>query len=161
MGKSFVVNVSQGDTKPTWVSATPHSSVQNFINYLKALNGSGKPQSNTLDVRDSAVAASGTLTLSGATGTVGAIINGVSVTVTAAGGDTATAAAIAVAINASVNALVQNIVTASASGAVVTITAVVPGVTGNCITLAESGAGLTASGARLTGGTETVLSYSF
>jgi hypothetical protein len=67
--------------------------------------------------------ASGTLTLSTASGTVGGIINGVTITVTAAGGDTATAALIAAAITASGNALVAGGVTATSNGAVVTVTA--------------------------------------
>lgn len=102
--------------------------------------------------------ATGKLTLSSASGTVGGVINGVSVTVTAAGGDIATAGLIAAAINASANALVNQHVTASnldASGtatAVVTLTAVSPGPAGNAVTLAASGTGVTASGARLTGG---------
>lgn len=119
-----------------------------------ALSGIKKVSSFDLYADGSAdpVAASGTLTLSTASGAVGGTINGVTITATAAGGDTATAALIAAAINASTNALVQYIVTASSSGAVVTITAAKKGATGNCITLAASGTGVTASGARLTGG---------
>lgn len=101
------------------------------------------------------VKASGTLTLSGASGTVGGNINGVAVTVTASGGDTATAAALAAAINASVNPLVAGIVTASSALGVVTITAVQYGLTGNSITLSASGTGVTQSGARLAGGVST------
>lgn len=96
--------------------------------------------------------ASGTLTLSSASGTVGGVINGVTVTVAASGGDAATATAIAAAINASTNALVKGMVTASAASAVVTVRAFQPGKLGNATTLAASGTGVTASGARLTGG---------
>ncbi len=81
-------------------------------------------------------------------------INGVAITVTWATDDATTATALTAAINASSNALVQNLVTASLSGLVITITAVVPGKTGNAITLACTGTGITASGARLTGGSE-------
>lgn len=98
------------------------------------------------------VAATGTLTLSTASGTVGGIINGVTVTVSASGGDTTTATAIRDAINSSVNALVQGLVIASASGAVVTITALAGGLSGNAITLAASGTGVTASVTRLATG---------
>ena len=103
--------------------------------------------------------ATGTLTLSTASGSVGGTINGVTVTATAAGGDTATAALIAAAINASANALVNQHVTATSSGAVVTLTAKAGGNLGNAITLAASGTGVTASGARLTGGTGTVHTF--
>lgn len=96
--------------------------------------------------------ASGTLTLSSASGTVGGIINGVTITVTASGGDTATAAAIAAAINASANPLVLGAATATSNGAGVTVTSVRGGGSGNYITLAASGTGVSASGARLTGG---------
>lgn len=114
----------------------------------------------TADMR--AVQASGTLTLSSASGTVGGIINGVTITVTAAGGDTATAVLIAAAINASANALVSGFVTAASNGAVVTITAVNGGVGGNAQTLAATGTGVTASGARLTGGSAaSSVSYTF
>jgi len=98
------------------------------------------------------VAATGTLTLATATGTVGGIINGVTITVTASGGDAATATALAAAITASTNPLVQGMVTASAVGAVVTLTSARKGLTGNTQTLAATGTGATASGARLAGG---------
>lgn len=101
------------------------------------------------------VAATGTLTLSSASGTVGGIINGVTVTVTASGGDTATAAALAAAINASGNPLVSGSVIATSALGVVTLTARQPGPSGNAITLAASGTGVTASGARLAGGAST------
>jgi phage tail sheath gpL-like len=103
--------------------------------------------------------ATGTLTISSGSGTVGGSINGVSVTVTWGTSDTATATALAAAINASSNALVNKHVTASAAAGVVTLTALVPGYSGNAVTLAASGTGVTASGARLTGGTAN--SYTF
>ena len=104
-------------------------------------------------------AASGTVTLSGSSGTVGATINGAAVTTAFATSDTVTAAALAAAINASANALVKDLVTATSAGGVVTITAVRKGKSGNCITLAASGTGATASVARLAGGTETTLAF--
>lgn len=96
--------------------------------------------------------ATGTLTISSGSGTVGGTINGVSVTVTWGTSDTATATALAAAINASANALVNKHVTATSSAGVVTLTAALPGNSGNAVTLAASGTGVTASGARLTGG---------
>lgn len=101
-----------------------------------------------------AVAASGTVTLSGASGTVGATINGVSITVAYATSDTNTASLLAAAINASINALVAPFVTATSALGVVTVTAKTKGVVGKTITLAASGTGALASGARLTGGTD-------
>lgn len=97
--------------------------------------------------------ATGTVTVGAASGTVGATINGVSVTVTYATSASATATALAAAINASANALVNQHVTASASSGVVTLTSKFPGHAGNAVTLAASGTGMTASGARLSGGT--------
>lgn len=102
----------------------------------------------------SAAYASGTVTLASGSGTVGAIINGVTVSVTWATSDTASAAALAAAINASANTLVAPFVTASSALGVVTITAKNLGVQGNTITLAATGTGATASGARLTGGVD-------
>lgn len=103
--------------------------------------------------------ATGTLTLASGSGTVGVTINGVAVTVTWATSDTASATALAAAINASGNALVSKHVTATSAAGVVTLTAINPGYVGNAITIAASGTGATASGARLTGGTST--SYTF
>lgn len=111
----------------------------------------------TLEVRrdnGDAVAASGTVTLSTASGTVGATINGVSITVTWATSDTNTATLLKNAINASVNALVAPYVSATSAAGVVTITAKTPGAAGNVITLAASGTGALASGNRLTGGSD-------
>lgn len=73
-------------------------------------------------------AASAALAASGAATTVGATINGVSVTATAAGGDTATCALIAAAINASSNALVLGFVRASNLVQSITLASVPAGV---------------------------------
>lgn len=94
------------------------------------------------------VRASGTLTLNGATGAVGATIGGTLVTATAAGGDVNTAALIAAAINA--NATTKTKVYATAEAKVVTVKALVPGVLG-AVTMVASGTGVTSSGT-LTGG---------
>lgn len=115
----------------------------------------------TLTAKYGLVAATGTVTLSSASGDVSAVINGVTITVTYATSDTNTASLLKTAINASANALVANHVTATSAAGVVTITASTPGIVGNTITLAASGTGATASGARLTGGTTTKVTYSF
>ena len=103
--------------------------------------------------------ASGTVTLATASGTVGATINGVAITVAYATSDANTASLLATAINASANALVKDVVTATSALGVVTISSVVAGVVGNSITLAASGTGATASGARLTGGAGAVYAF--
>lgn len=98
------------------------------------------------------VSATGGVTYSSSSGTQTVTINGVAITASSGASDALTASAVAAAINASTNALVQYLVTASASGSVVTITSAMPGKVGNCITLAASGTGANASGARLVGG---------
>jgi phage tail sheath gpL-like len=99
-------------------------------------------------------AATGTITMASSSGTVGAIINGVTVSVTWATSDTASSAALAAAINASVNALVQPFVSATSALGVTTLTAKNKGTQGNAVTLAATGTNVTASGARLTGGVD-------
>lgn len=75
--------------------------------------------------------ANGGLTISGGAGAVGAIINGVTVTVTADADDTVSAGLAAAAINASVNALVQGFVSSNNLSATVTAATVVAGNTVN------------------------------
>lgn len=106
----------------------------------------------TLIEDDTPLNSAGTVTLASSSGTITATINGVAIAVAFATSDTNTAALLAAAINASVNALVAGIVTATSALGVVTITSVRKGVLANAITLAASGTGATASGARLTGG---------
>lgn len=97
--------------------------------------------------------ATGTVTLASASGAITITINGVeAASETWATSDTATAAALVVDIAASTDPLVRGHVTATSSAGVVTITAVRGGHLGNAITLAAAGTGVTASGARLTGG---------
>lgn len=118
---------------------------------------SGQNTSSGLRVTTGAVRASGTLTLSGATGAVGGTIAGTLKTVTASGGDTATATALAAAINA--DATLQTLVEASSVAGVVTIKALAAGVQGNKLTLVASGTGCTASGATLANGAGSVTTY--
>jgi phage tail sheath gpL-like len=105
--------------------------------------------------RSYATKASGTITLSSGTGTITATINGVAIAITWATSDTNSAALLATAINASVNVLVADIVTATSAAGVVTIESIRAGLCGNTITIAATGTGATASGVRLTSGTET------
>lgn len=107
------------------------------------------------------VSATGTATRSGATminGTdtsVTVTINGagVSVNTTTTTTDAEVATAIKTTVNASVNPLVDGVVTASnPTSTTALLTADTKGPSGNWITLAVSGTGLTASGTRLSGG---------
>lgn len=141
----------------------PRNAFNRVLNLLHGFLAGTYPGASDFQVAQTQ--ATGTLTFSGATGSVGGAINGVTVTATAAGGDVATAGLVAAAINASVDPLVRPHVTASnldatgAATAVVSLTALNPGSCGNAVTLAASGTGVTASGARLTGGVFT--SYTF
>lgn len=71
------------------------------------------------------------------------------------------ASSLASSINRSATALVSGYVTATSAAGVTTISAVTPGITGNTITLSVAGTGPTASGARLTGGTESLITASY
>ncbi|HET9597849.1 MAG TPA: hypothetical protein VFP65_19835 [Anaeromyxobacteraceae bacterium] len=112
------------------------------------------PALNVGSSTSDAVAAWGTLTLSSGSGSVGGTIAGTAKTVTWATSDTASAAALAAAINA--DTTLQKIVVATSAGAVTTITALQPGLLGNQITLTASGTGMTAghlASGKFTGGT--------
>ena len=161
MAIKYVVNVSGADGDDPIISTQKRENLLAIARQLRAVASGHKPVIYNIDVRDAAVLATGTVTLSGGSGTITATINGVAIAITWATSDTNSAALLAAAINASTNALVKNIVTATSAAGVVTISAVVPGVVGNCVTLAASGTGATASGARLTGGTETRVNMSF
>jgi phage tail sheath gpL-like len=113
-------------------------------------SGTGATASGATLTGSLAKAASGTLTISSGSGAVGGTIGGTSVTVTWATSDTASAAALAAAINA--NTTVNKWVVATSALGVCTVTALVKGVIGNNVTLVASGTGVTASAARLAGG---------
>lgn len=160
MASKYVVSVI--DPLGATISyASKRKATRDVAANLKAIAAGTRLGSSTVELRTGAANASGTLTLSTASGAVGGVINGVTITATWATSDTNSAALVAAAINASTNALIAGVVTASSALGVVTVTSVLPGVYGNCITLAASGTGVTASGARLTGGTETRTSLSF
>jgi hypothetical protein len=99
------------------------------------------------------VQASGTFTCASGSGTMTAIINGVSVAISHGASDAADGIALAAAINSSTNALVRGHVTAADDGAgIVTVTAVHGGISGNTITTSATGTGLSAGQVRLTSG---------
>ncbi len=116
-----------------------------------------------ITLKAGAVQASGQVVFSTSSGSIDVIINGVTFNASTGGGDTANAAAMAVLINASVDAAIAGVVTATSeadgSDANLDITATVPGVSGNYITLSASGTGVTAGAERLAGGTVTTFTY--
>ena len=133
---------------------TPRDMVKNLDNLLwQVMQGAMANANPKLFVSYSAndaVYASQTYTLSSASGTITATIDGTAVNTVTAGGDTASAALEAANINA--NTTVNKKVVATSSGAVVTVTALIPGAIGNKITTTGSGTGHTAGGATLAGG---------
>lgn len=101
---------------------------------------SGRLTGGTL-AQNTGAQASGQVTIASGSGNETVTINGVAIVTAWATSDTATAAAIATAINGSTNSLVRDFVYASSAAGVVTITARAGGVKGNAITLAASGTG--------------------
>lgn len=97
--------------------------------------------------------ATGTYSISGASGDLTATISGTGVTLPGAGyaSDAAAATALAAAINA--DSTVNKIVSALADGTTITITPVAAGKFGNAVTTTATGTGLTADQATLAGGT--------
>ena len=159
-----VVNTNKALTAGETTKKAPFRMLQSMRNLLGDAGGARGALVSVY--RDSdGPPASGTLTLSAASGAVGGTIAGTLVTVTAAGGDSPTATALAAAINA--NATIGNNlkVVATAAGAIVTIKAVTfppDNTLGNAFTLVASGTGVTASGATLAGGVAaTANTYSF
>lgn len=153
----------------------PYSSKRGVLreigHHLKAIAAGARGGSNTVRLSTAGVQATGTFTTVSAVATDAITVNGVTFTAVASGAtgnqfniganDAATATNIAAAINASATDLVSKHVTASAASNVVTITAVLPGHAGNAVTITSAVATITASGARLTGGTETTTSYTY
>lgn len=166
MAKSLIVIThedSSADMQKYLIAETGNrfQAGQKLMAYIRGLMGGAK--SASVYIGETAVQASGTVTLSSHVATNTVTINGVAFTCMASGAtgnqynvgadDTATADNLAAAINASSTALVSGYVTASAASGVVTVTAVRPGLAGNMFTLAISANG-SVSGAKLTGGTD-------
>ncbi len=166
----LTLRVDTGDsqtfvTGTTTNDANAENTALNLATLFKALANGGHMKAATVRADVTPVAAAGAADVDDATvnGTVGLVINGVTITV-ASGTDTGyvVAQAIATAINASSNALVTGLVSAAATNpsldnGVVTVTALrsALGKSGNCITLAASGTGVTVTtGARLVNGTD-------
>jgi phage tail sheath gpL-like len=167
MAKKFSIGFTTNDDELPLDSTK--ESLHRLVNFLQGCLSGSRLGAVTCTVRNSEVAASGTVTLTSMAAAATVTINGVAFTASSTpsgetefeidGNDDADAAALAAAINACTNALISNHVTASVANTVVTITAKVPGHAGNAITLASSTEAV--SGARLTGGTaDSVISYS-
>lgn len=166
MAKSLIVlthNDSSADMQHLIIAETGNrmKAGAKLIKYFRGLMGGAK--SASVYIGETAVQASGTITLSSHVATDTVTVNGVTFTCVASGAtgnqynvggtDALTADALAAAINASVTALVSGYVTATSASGVVTVTAVQPGLSGNMFTLAISAHG-SVSGAKLTGGTD-------
>lgn len=136
-------------------------------NYFKKLASGTHPYDTAVVARSAGVCAIGKVTFATSSGTVGVVINGVTITVTWGTDDTVSAALLAAAINASTNALIQNVVTATSALGVTTVTASAPGISGNWITFVASGTNVSVTGARLgtgagsTAGSETRVAHAF
>jgi hypothetical protein len=117
------------DTTDALNLGTPDSTrtvMQPLRNWLKALIGGSKRANSVSIWADGAkpVRASGTFAYATSSGTVGIVINGVTITVTWASSDIASMTATVAAINASTNALVQYLVTACNFAGTATLTSV-------------------------------------
>jgi phage tail sheath gpL-like len=130
---------------------------QKLMRYVRSLMGGGRYAK--VEVAINAAKASGTITLSSHVATDTVTVNGIVFTCVASGAtgnqynvgadDTATAVALAAAINA--NATLLLMVVATSALGVVTLTALYPGALGNAVTLAISAHG-SVSAARMAGG---------
>jgi phage tail sheath gpL-like len=126
--------------------------LQKIASYVGALAGGHRQGTVRMLTNDgNGVAATAEVEYDGSSGTTNVVINGVTFS-QASGTDDARAAAAAAAINASANALISGVVTASYSANVLTLRAVEKTKAGNANTLSVSGTGVSASGARFTGG---------
>ncbi len=126
---------------------------QRFKAGAPSITNAGVPNTIAIRCDVNPVAATGTFTVATGSGTLTAIINGISIAITAGGTDATDAASMATAINASTNALVTGLVTATSALGVVTVSALA-GKMGNAVTTTATGTNFTAQQARLTGGTD-------
>lgn len=108
----FALRITNSEATNPILTTAGVPTLQSTINFFRGLMVGAGGSVTVATARDQA-AASGTITLDTASGAVGAVINGVTVTATAAGGDNATASLVATAVNASANALVNKHVTAA------------------------------------------------
>lgn len=162
------------DSKPLTVGENKHVAIQRAINLLDQVNSGGQRASSIgISVVENGTKATGTVTLASVQAADTVTINGVVFTAVSgapaanqfdiSGTDTTSAASLALAINSTASALVNQNVTATSALGVVTISSQFYSTGGNINTLASSNGGrLAVSGARLTGGTtDTPATYSY
>jgi phage tail sheath gpL-like len=172
MSVKFVVTVSGADKTP-FVSGAKRSSFRRFTNFLQAIvTGKRLGAATTVEVRNAAVAATGTVVFGGVptandtitvAGTVFTAKASASLSTEYTIGASAALSAVAFAAKVNAHTTVSKYVTASVVSATVTLTANVPGVIGNLIAVSESGTNTSigAAATALTGGAEdTLISYS-
>jgi|SRR5579859_2434032 len=161
-----------GGTDPGLAGEWRESMLRLSRRFREIASGSRDPAGNStvVTIRNAAVAASATVTLASVSANDTVTINNHAFTAKTSGPtgdqwlvgvtDTADAAALAAAINASATAGIAGIVTATSAATVVTVSAAQGGLIGNAITLASSnGTRLAVSAARLAGGSETALTF--
>lgn len=168
----FTLNVTANDGVHP-ITSNARKTAINVEKLFRQLAGGHKTVTYTVACRNSAVAASGTVTCAAVQAADTVTIGGV--TFTAVNGsptgnqfdmslatNTLVAADLVRSVNASSTAGVTGCITADNVAGVVTFTAAVPGKIGNAITLASSnGTRLAVSGARLASGDETLTTHSF
>jgi hypothetical protein len=152
MAVKYVVSFNAGDGDLPLKSGAPRDSLNRLASKLKKLASGNNQSSWTVDVRNTATAATGTITL--ATCGAGTVIdvNGVefraiaSGTPTIANGefvisgtDTADATSLAAAINGSTDARISGVLTATSDSGVVTLTPAQYGKLGNAISIKTKG----------------------
>lgn len=164
----FNIEINLGNGAVPFVSGRRTENMIRLRNIGDSLSsGNMNGTAHTVTIRNSTVAASGTITLASAANNGTVVIGGVTLTGKTSGptgnqflvgvSDTADAAALAALINSSTTAGLNGSVTATSALGVVTVTASQAGVIGNAITTTVSGSGYTAGAARLASGAETLL----
>lgn len=167
----WVVSVSQATGVTPNNSGKRHGTMNALVKYFRSLaGGHTSGTGHTVAIRDTAAAASATITLASCAAATVILVNGVPFTALSgtptsgnnefdmSGTDTADATSLAAAINASTTAGVYNVVTATSALGVVTVTAMIPGVAGNANTVETLGVVPTGTVTYVTpSGTQTVL----
>lgn len=137
----------------TFGAKGPASDLQEISDYLSAVAGGAAAGENAVDIHRgstaaAAVAALAVAVMATSSGTVGVVINGVTLTVTWATSDKVSQTLLSAAIRASSNALVAGLVGASNLGALVTLAT---SVAGDWVEIQPVGAGEAGAPVRFTG----------
>lgn len=170
MAKKFAIEISGYDDVQPFESGAKERSLHSLVNYLRGLLAGRHNGSVSVRTFNDLVSASGTVTLANVSAADTVTINGTTFTGVTSGAtgaqfntggtDSADADSLVTAVNA--HTTVGALVTATNANGVVTLTAKNGGVEGNAITLASSnGTRLAVSAARLSGGSETNVNFTF